>query len=337
VTPSILAWAALIGGILVLLVVDLLVLHRGTKEISIRDALWSTTGFVAVGVLFGLTLAVVESGAAAQQFFAGYVLEWSLSLDNVFVWALIFSSFGVSAAYQHRLLFYGIFGALLLRGGFVAVGAELLHRFEWVVYVFGAMLLISGIRMLRGGSGFDPRDSRLLRLMHRALPTTRTSAGSRLIVRARNTEPDNRPDAAPLLGRWYATPMVAVLVAVESSDIIFAVDSIPAIFGVTREPYIVFAATAFALVGLRSMYFLLVGARERFVYLDKGIATILIFIGAEFLLTEWLEIGPLASLIVIVSVISAAIGASLWRTTARRRDAAATPARRRRSLGRETQ
>lgn len=310
-TPSFVAWAGLIGAIVALLLVDLLVLHRGTVEISVRDAAWSTAGFVAVGVLFGVALGTIESGAASQEFFVGYALEWSLSLDNVFVWALIFSAFGVPAAYQRRVLFYGIFGALLLRGAFVAAGSELLKRFEWVVYVFGAMLLLSGIRVLGGRSAPDTENSRILSVLRRHLPTTRDFVASHLIVRARDTDRDNRPGAPPILRRWYLTPMVAVLVAIESTDIIFAFDSIPAIFGVTREPYIVFAATAFALVGLRSMYFLLAGARERFVHLDTGVAVILVFIGAEFLLTGLLEVGPLVSLGVIVMVMSGAIGASL--------------------------
>jgi tellurite resistance protein TerC len=312
--PSLAAWAGLIGGIVVLLLLDLFVLHRGTHAVSIRSAAWSTAAFVAVSLGFGVLLGLAEGRTAAQEFFAGYVLEWSLSLDNVFVWALIFSAFAVPSEYQHRVLFYGIFGALIMRGAFVAAGSELLEQFAWIVYVFGALLLWSGIRMLRGGHEIDPQNTRAVRLLRRRLPTTPNLVGAHLFVRADEVPEAERPERPPLLRRWYATPMLAVLVVIETSDVIFAVDSIPAIFGVTREPYIVFAATALALVGLRSLYFLLAGARDRFVYLDTALAVILIFIGAKFMLTEVVHISAGLSLAVIVIVMGVAIGASLLRS-----------------------
>ena len=318
--PSFAAWAALVAGIVVLLLLDLFVLHRGTHEISMRDAAWSTAGFVAISVAFGVALGFMEGLRPAEEFFAGYLLEYSLSLDNVFVWALIFSAFSVPAAYQHRVLFYGIFGALILRGSFVAAGSELLERFEWVVYVFGAILLFSGIRMLRGGHQTDPQNSRALKFLRRRVPTTKHIHGAHMFMRADDVPEDDRPVRPPMWGRWYATPMLAVLVVIETSDVIFAVDSIPAIFGVTREPFIVFSATALALVGLRSMYFLLAGARDKFSYLDVGLAVILIFIGAKFMLTEFVSIGVGVSLLVIVGVMGTAIAASLLR--ARRPDQA---------------
>jgi tellurite resistance protein TerC len=305
------AWSALVGAIVVLLLLDLFVLHRGVHEVSARNALWSTVGFVAVAVLFGIGLGVAEGRDIVAQYFTGYLLEFSLSLDNVFVWALILGAFSVPAAYQHRLLFYGIFGALVLRGAFVLAGAELLGRFEWVVYVFGALLIYGGVGMLRGHEQRDPRQSRVSRLLARYLPTTRGPVGAHLFVRARVTPDGERPARRPILGRWFATPLLAVLVVIEVSDVIFAVDSIPAIFGVTREPFIVFSATAFALVGLRSLYFLLADARDRFAYLDYGLAAILIFIGAKLVLTEVVHIGVGVSLLVIVSVMGTAIAASL--------------------------
>jgi tellurite resistance protein TerC len=314
VDPTVTAWVALVAGIVALLLIDLFVLHRGTHEISIRNAAWSTAGFVAVSVAFGVVLGFVENTETAEQFFAGYLLEYSLSLDNVFVWALIFSAFTVPAVYQHRVLFYGIFGALLLRGSFVAAGSELLTHFTWVVYVFGAILLFSGVRMLRGTEPPHPEKNVVLRLLRRRVPTTKHIVGAHLFVRARDIPQEDRPARRPLWRRWYATPMLAVLVVIETSDVIFAVDSIPAIFGVTREPFIVFSATALALVGLRSMYFLLSGARDRFAYLDVGLAVILVFIGAKFMLTELVHIGVLASLSVIVIVMSTSIAASLLRS-----------------------
>src|SRR3954452_409564 len=308
-----LGWVGLAAGLSLLLLLDLFVLHRGAHEIPIRNAAWSTAGFVAVAVVFGIVLGLREGGNFAGQFFAGYLLEFSLSLDNVFVWALIFSAFAIPAAYQHRVLFYGIFGALVLRGAFVAAGAELLSNFEWVVYLFGGLLLFSGMRMLRGTDPPDPKSSPAVRLLRRYVPTTDRLVAAHLFVRDHAVDEDAKPARRPLFGLWYATPMLAVLAVIEFTDLIFAVDSIPAIFGVTREPFIVFSATALALVGLRSMYFLLAGARDRFVYLDVGLALIPIFVGAKFILAELVHISVHVSLLVIVAVIGIAIAASLLR------------------------
>jgi tellurite resistance protein TerC len=311
--PTFAAWVALVCGLVGLLLIDLFVLHRGTQEISIRDAGLSTAVFISVGVAFGAMLGILEGHTVAGEFFAGYLLELSLSLDNVFVWALILGAFSIPPVYQHRVLFYGIFGALILRGAFVALGAGLLERFEWVVYAFGALLIFSGVRMLRGQRQIDPERDPIMRLVRRYLPTTRDLRGAHLIVHARDVPEDERPERRPLPGGWYVTPMLAVLAVIELSDIIFAVDSIPAIFGVTRETFIVFSATALALIGLRSMYFLLAGMRGRFVYLDLGLAILLVFIGAKFLLTEVVHVGVGVSLFVIVAILTAAIAASLLR------------------------
>jgi tellurite resistance protein TerC len=312
------AWVALVAGIVALLLIDLLVLHRGAHEVSIRDAAWSTAGFIGASVAFGIVLAAREGGTIAGQFFAGYLVELSLSLDNVFVWALIFSAFTIPPAYQHRVLFYGIFGALVLRGAFVAAGAELLGHFTWVVYLFGGLLLYSGARMLRGKREPQPERSPAVRLLRRRLPTTKGLRGAHLFVPADGVPQSERPARRPLWNRWYATPMLAVLAVIEVSDLIFAVDSIPAIFGVTSEPFIVFSATMLALVGLRSLYFLLAGARRRFVYLDVALAVILMFIGAKFMLSHTIHIGVGVSLLVIVGVLATAIGASLLRERRRR-------------------
>lgn len=306
------AWVALVAGLVVLLLLDLFVLHRGAQELSMRDAAWSTAGFVAIAVAFGVALGILEGWDIAQQFFAGYLLEESLSLDNVFVWAVIFSAFGVPRAYQRRVLFYGVFGALVLRLALVAAGAELLARFEWIVYVFGAVLLWSGGRMLRGGRQPEAASRAIGRLLRR-LPTTDGFVDHRLIVRAGDVPEEARAKRQPLWGRWYATPLLAVVVVIEFSDLVFAVDSIPMIFGVTREPFVVYSATALALLGLRSMYFLLAGLRDRFVYLDVGLAVLLVFIGAKFMLTEVVEIGAGVSLLVTVAVMTAMVIASLRR------------------------
>jgi tellurite resistance protein TerC len=306
-------WLALATGLVALLLIDLFVVHRNAKRVSMRDAACSTAGFIAVGIGFGVALGLIEGRGVAEQFFGGYVLEQSLSLDNVFVWALIFSTFAVPAAYQHRVLFYGVFGALVLRGGFVAAGAQLLERFEWVVYVFGALLLWGGVRTLRRKGGHDAREGRVYRLLRRRVPTTERLQGPHLFVRADAVPPAERPPRQPMW-RWYATPLLAVAVVIEASDVIFAVDSIPAIFGVTREPFIVFSATALALLGLRSMYFLVAGLRGRFAYLDTGLAIILIFIGAKFMLTSVVHLPLVISLLVIAVVLAVSIAASLIRS-----------------------
>jgi len=318
VDVSFLAWALLVAGLVALLLIDLFVLHRGAHAVPVANALWSTLGFIAVAVAFGIGLGVAESHHVAGEFFAGYLLELSLSLDNVFVWALIFGAFSVPAAYQHRVLFYGIFGALVMRGAFVAAGAELLERFEWIVYVFGVLLIWSGARLLRryfgGDDGHDSRSGWVVRLLRRNVPTTEHIHEAHLFVRADAVPAEERPRGRrPLLGLWYATPMLAVLVVVEVTDVLFAVDSIPAIFGVTREPFIVFSATALALICLRSMYFLLAGMRGRFAYLDVGLAVILIAIGVKFMLEKVVHIPTGASLLMIVVVLGGAVGASLWR------------------------
>lgn len=207
-----------------------------------------------------------------------------------------------------------MFGALVLRGGFIAAGAQLLSRFEWIIYVFGALLLWSGVRTLRGGPQRDPEKDPVLRLLRRRVPTTQHLEGPHLFVRAKTVPSRGRPAQPPMWGGWYATPLLAVLVVIETSDIIFAVDSIPAIFGVTRQPFIVFSATALALVGMRSMYFLLAGARRHFLYLDVGLAVVLLFIGAKFVLTSVMEIPLGVSLVVIVGVVATAIAASVVRS-----------------------
>ena len=183
-------------------------------------------------------------------------------------------------------------------------------RFEWIAYVFGALLVWSGLHLLRRGTAYDPGASRIISFLGRHVPTTSRLAGARLLVRASEVPEEDRPPRRPLLGRWYATPLLAVLVVIEATDLVFAIDSIPAIFGVTREPFIVFSATALALLGLRSLYFLLAEARVRFAYLDTGLAVLLVFVGAKFLLADVVEIGRAISLIVIVTVIAIAIAAS---------------------------
>jgi TerC family integral membrane protein len=297
VDVSPLLWLAVLGLIVGMLAVDLFA-HRRAHVIGVREAAAWSALWVAIGVAFGAWVWWAYGADLGQQYFAGYLIEKSLAVDNVFVWAILFTYFAVPREYQHRVLFLGVLGALVLRGLFIAGGSVLIASFDWVLYLFAAFLLWTGYRMIRQrDEHLDPERSRALRLFRRWVPMTDAYHGQRFLVRRD--------------GVLLATPLLAVLVLVEVTDIIFAVDSIPAIFGVTRETFIVFSATALALIGLRSMYFLLAGMRGRFVYLDVGLAVLLVFIGAKFMLSEVVDIGVGISLLVIVVVMTAAIAASL--------------------------
>jgi tellurite resistance protein TerC len=242
----------------------------------------------------------VAGGTFAGEYFAGYLIEKSLSVDNIFVFALIFGYFAVPAKYQHRVLFWGVVGALVMRAGFIAAGATLLDRFSWTVYVFGAFLLVTGVRMARQGDDHvDPSRNPLLRLLRRRVPMTEGYEGQRFVVRR--------------AGRFLATPMLAVLLVVETTDVVFAVDSIPAIFAVTDEPFLVFTSNAFAILGLRALYFLLAGMITRFAYLKIGLAAVLAFVGVKLLLTHVVHLPIWLSLGVIAAILGTALVASLVR------------------------
>jgi tellurite resistance protein TerC len=261
--------------------------------VSIREAAaWSAVWiFLALGFA---AIVLVRGGAhAAGEYLAGYVIEKSLSVDNLFMFALIFAHFAVPAAYQHRVLFLGIFGALVLRATFIAGGAALLHHFHPVTYLFGAFLLVTGVRLARRRDAEpDPDAMRALRLLRRVVPMTSGYRGTHLTVRER--------------GRRLATPMLAVLVAIEATDLVFAVDSIPAVFAVTRDPFLAFTSNAFAILGLRALYFLLAGVIERFTHLTTALALILVFVGAKMLLSGVYEIPVGASLAVIALILGGA-------------------------------
>ncbi len=302
------AWAAVLAVILAMLAVDLLA-HRSAHVVGVREAaLWSAA-WVSLGVTFGVVVWWAFGAQAAGEYFAGYLIEKSLAVDNVFVFALIFTYFAVPRELQHRVLFYGVLGALVFRALFIAGGAALLDRFSWVLYVFGAFLVLTGWRMFRHrAEETDPSKSPVLRLVRRLVPSTEAYHGQRFWVRQH--------------GRWMATPLFTVLVLVETTDIVFAVDSIPAIFAVTREPFLVFTSNAFAILGLRAMYFLLADLMHRFVHLRAGLAAILVFVGAKMLLLDVWKVPIALSLTVIVSALAVAVVASLRAT----RPAAATRA-----------
>jgi tellurite resistance protein TerC len=302
-------WAAVLAAIVAMLAVDLFA-HRRAHVIGVREALAWSGVWVACGVGFGVVVWWMYGAESGQQYFAGYLIEKSLAVDNVFVWAIIFSYFAVPREFQHRVLFLGVVGALLFRGAFIAAGSVLIASFSWVLYLFAAFLLWTGWRMLRSrDEHLDPEKSRTLRLFRRYVPMTDAYHGQRLLIR-RN-------------GALLATPLLAVLVLVEVTDIVFAVDSIPAIFAVTEEPFLVFTANAFAILGLRAMYFLLADLIHRFVYLKAGLALVLIWVGVKMILKiDVLYVPTTVSLAVVATIIGVSIAASLRATRGQGRRAA---------------
>jgi len=304
VTVPFWAWAAVLGVILAMLAVDL-VAHRKAHVVGVREALAWSGVWVALGLAFGGVIWWVWGAEFAGQYFAGYVIEKSLAVDNVFVFAIIFGYFAVPREYQHRVLFYGVIGALVFRAVFIVAGSVLIASFAWVLYVFGAFLVLSGIRMaMHRNDNMDPGRNVVLRLFRRTVPSTDTMHGPRFVVRQ--------------AGRWVATPLLAVLVLIEVVDIVFAVDSIPAIFAVTQEPFLVFTSNAFAILGLRAMYFLLADLMTRFVYLKLGLALVLVWVGVKMLLLEVYKIPTGLSLGVVGLILATAVTASLIRTRQRK-------------------
>ena len=294
------AWAAVLALILAMLAVDLFA-HRRAHVVEVREAaVWSAI-WVALGLGFGAVIWWAYGAQAGAEYYAGYLIEKSLAVDNVFVFALIFTYFAVPRELQHRVLFYGVLGALVFRALFIAGGAALLDRFHWVLYIFGAFLLLTGWRMFRHrNEQMDPGRNPAVRLVRRLVPTTDEYAGQRFWVRR--------------AGRLVATPLFTVLVLVETTDIVFAVDSIPAIFAVTQEPFLVFASNAFAILGLRAMYFLLADLMHRFIHLKAGLAAILVFVGAKMLLIDVWKVPIGLSLAVIATCLTVAVVASLRAT-----------------------
>ena len=284
-----------------LLVLDLGVFHRRAHAVALREAaIWSAV-WIGLALAFNAGVYWWRGPQAAAEFLTGYLVEKSLSVDNVFVIALILGSFAVPAALQHRVLFWGVFGALVMRAGFILGGTALLERFHWMLYAFGALLVATGIKMVVvRGHGLDPHRHPAVRLMRRLLPTTEGYVGGRFLLRRD--------------GRWLATPLLLVLVLIETSDLLFAVDSIPAILAISRDPFIVYTSNVFALLGLRSLYFLLAGGLSRLVYLKPALAAILMLVGIKMLLSDVYKVPATVSLAAIATLLGAAILASLRRT-----------------------
>ncbi len=292
------AWVALIAFILTLLLIDLLVIHRKAHVISTREAAIESSIWIGIGLCFTFVMFAAFGGAAAGEYLSGYLIEESLSIDNVFVWALILSYFAVPREYQHRVLFWGIFGALVLRATFIFAGIALIQRFEFVLIFFGAFLLYTAWKLVSSHDQVvDPENSRLLKFVRRVVPSTPEYDGAKLFTR--------------IDGRRLATPLFAVLLLVEATDVVFAVDSVPAVLAVSHEQFIVFSSNAFAILGLRSLYFLLAGMHARFSYLQQGLAVILAFVGVKMILSRWYHIETWISLTVIIVVLIVSILASL--------------------------
>jgi tellurite resistance protein TerC len=295
------AWIGFVILILILLALDLFVFHKEAHEVSFREATKFSIFWISLGLGFGVVVWAWLGPQAGGEYLAGYLIEKSLSVDNIFVFALIFTYFGVPSKYQHRVLFWGILGALVFRALFIAGGAALLEQFHFTIYIFGAFLVLTGIRMaMHRDEEVHPERNPVLKLFRRVVPMTAEYHGQHFTV----------IDA----GKRVATPLMAVLVLIETSDILFAVDSIPAIFAVTDDPFIVFTSNAFAILGLRALYFMLAGMIHRFVYLKIGLAVVLIYVGFKMLISTVYKIPIWTSLAFIALAITVSIVASLRST-----------------------
>lgn len=291
------AWFAVLAVILVMLAIDLFA-HRKAHVIGVREAAKWSAFWVVLGIGFGVLIWWLYGAEFGAQYFSGYVIEKSLSVDNVFVWAVVFSYFGVPAKYQHRVLFWGIFGALVMRAIFIFAGVALLERLSWLLFVFGGLLLFTAWRVwTHGDEEIHPERNPVLRLLRRFVPITSVYDGQRLFTREN--------------GRLLATPLFVALVMVEATDLVFAIDSVPAILAVSRDPFVVFSSNAMAILGLRALYFLLAGARHRLVYLNRGLGLILAYVGLKMLVSDWYHINAFVSLGVILLILVLTIALSL--------------------------
>ena len=293
-------WVAFNAFVLAMLALDLFVLHKKPHAVRFREAsIWAVV-WVTLALLFGAGVWYFSGREVGLQFLTGYLIEEALSVDNIFVFVLVFSYFRVPPQYQHRVLFWGVIGALVMRGAMIAVGAALIARFHWVIYIFGAFLVITGVRMaFHDESDIEPESNPVLKLVRRLVPITPHYDGQRFFTRERKT------------GRLFATPLLVVLVIIETTDLVFALDSIPAIFAVTRDPFIVYTSNIFAILGLRTMYFLLAGIIHRFHFLKIGLSIVLVFIGTKMLAERWIHISIGLSLGIVAAVLGGSVVASL--------------------------
>jgi tellurite resistance protein TerC len=294
-------WVGFVAVVLVLLALDLGIFHKEDKPVPAREALswvvvWMSLAFVFMGVIwwrFG--------GTRATEFLTGYLIEQSLSVDNLFVFVIVFATFRIPPHLQHRVLFWGILTALVLRGAMILAGTALLQRFHWLIYVFGAFLLITGVKLFfHKEQEHSPEHSFAFRALRRIIPATPALHGNHFLVREG--------------GRWVATPLLLCLALIEISDVVFALDSVPAIFGVTLDPFIVFTSNIFAILGLRSLYFAIASLIGRFEYLKYGLALVLVFIGLKMSVSAWVHVNAALSLVVVVGLLGGSIAVSLLKT-----------------------
>ena len=301
---SLWGWVGFNVVVLAILALDLGVLHRRSVKVSLKEAATWSAVWVALSLCFAFAVYETMGKESGLEFLTGYLIEYALSVDNIFVFVLIFSYFNVPEKYQHRVLFWGIIGALVLRGVMIVAGSALVTRFSWTLYLFGAFLVFTGIRMAlqKDEMAYNPERDPVLRLSRRLIPVTAEYHGDKFFV--------HEPDATGRM-RYAATPLFIVLVIVDTTDIIFATDSIPAIFAVTRDPFIVYTSNICAVLGLRQLYFLLASVVDKFVYLKLGLSLVLIFIGGKMLLESFIHIPIVGSLGVVGAVLGASILASL--------------------------
>jgi tellurite resistance protein TerC len=295
-----LGFTLLVGALLFL---DLGVLNRRAHVLTFKEAMSWSLGLIAFALLFGLFVIWREGTQAGLEYYTGYLIELSLSVDNLFVFILIFQYFSVPAEAQPKVLKWGILGAIVMRLLMIALGALLLERFHWIIYVFGGILLITGLRMLtQEETHLEPEKNPVVRLARRVLPFTSGYDGTRFFCRN-------------VAGKRFATPLLLVLLVVEWSDLVFAIDSIPAIFAITRDPFLVYSSNVFAILGLRALFFVLAGMMDKFVYLKPGVAIILVFVGVKMIASQWVKIPTVLSLLLILLILATAVGLSLRRTS----------------------
>ena len=295
-TPAL--WGGFVGLMFVLMAAEIMAVRRNPHDMSMREASAWTAGWVVLALLFGAGIAWRFGRQPAVEYLTGYVIEYALSVDNLFVFILIFKTFGVPPTYQRPVLLWGILGAMIMRAAFILIGAALMSRFQWLLYVFGVFLIYTGGKILVGHDvETHPEQNPILKLFGKVFPIVRHFGDGNFIVKVR--------------GRWYATALLPVLLVVEATDVVFAVDSIPAIFAVTRDPFIVFTSNIFAILGLRALYFVLKTIMDLFRFLKVGLGLVLVFVGGKMCVEHWLHVPAEVSLLVVVALLGASVGASL--------------------------
>ena len=299
-STEMLSWLVFGIAIVVMLALDLGVFHRKAHEIALKEALGWTSVWIALALAFNLLIYFLRGPVPALEFLTAYLIEKSLSVDNIFVFALIFSYFRVDSLYQHKVLFWGILGALIMRAIFIAAGLGLVQTFHWITYVFGVFLVFTGVKMaFQKGKEIHPENNPVLKLFRRSMPVTKNYVGAKFFVK--------------LNGRAFATPLFIVLLTVESTDILFAVDSIPAVLAITHDPFIVYTSNVFAILGLRALYFALAGVMRLFRYLHIGLSAILVIIGVKMLIADIYKLPVVLALSLVATVLLISIAASIIR------------------------